>query len=145
MGTSEARRIRSAVEAIGKQHDSYRRKVEKLEQQLAEVRAEAAVKDAALRQVEWFGLICPWCKGFSEESWAGPATGHKSDCPRQAALSGDAGSRLLEAVRVLASVAERITHDNCGHVSMSTDQNCCVRSADQARAILHDIGILEGE
>lgn len=114
---------------------------------IAELEAEVAAKDAALRRVEFVddeAPYCPWCKEPA------PGYGHATDCPRQAALSGDAGKRLLEAVRVLAALAEEY-HDGHGRLCKMFEPDdgdacdCGYGESRAARATLRDLGVLEGE
>lgn len=71
----------------------------------------------------------------------------------QAALASNAGERLLEAVRVLAEDSvSRVSGDWCVHCGLG-EENCYYANQDheflsrrdQARAKLHELGVLEGE
>jgi hypothetical protein len=78
---------------------------------LEQSEAAAAQMREALEAVEWqYGhnaMLCPWCGGSAHHSHKpGHITGHAPDCPRQAALSGDAGRGMLKRLRELEQVAE---------------------------------------
>lgn len=114
-------------------------------QRIAELESEAAALRAVVRQVEWTETAsdqCPWCRAdqvLGED--------HEDNCSRQAALSGDAGKRLLEAVRDFTADDACKT---CGYSYLDSVHDDLGESYheyrgrhDEAVQTLRELGVLE--